>query len=129
MRQFKDYHYDLPDSEGEDSEGEARSEREDEKNEQPIDYHDIVEDTLTVNTRLESNEPELFLRRNINAVRKARRGLYRALLHVSFQKEKDEAEKRKKERDDEKKKKRGSNWIFSVQVERLLKKNLVEITE
>ncbi len=131
MRQFKDYHYDLPDSDDEDSEGEGRSERkeEEEENEKPIDYHDIVEDTLLVNTRVEPNEPPLFLKRNISAVRKARRTMYRALLFTSFQKEKEEAEKRKKERDEEKKKKRGSNWMFSVSVERLLKKNLVEITD
>lgn len=131
MRQFKDYHYDLPDSDDEDSEGDGRSaqQEEEEETEKPIDYRDIVEDSLVVNTRIEPNEPPLFLKRNINVVRKARRWMYRALLFTLFQKEKEEAEKRKKERDEEKKKKRDSNWMFSVSVERLLKKNLVEITE
>jgi hypothetical protein len=130
MRQFKDYHYDLPDSDDEDSEGDGRSaQQEEEETEKPIDYRDIVEDSLVVNTRIEPNEPPLFLKRNINVVRKARRWMYRALLFTLFQKEKEEAEKRKKARDEEKKKKRDSNWMFSVSVERLLKKNLVEITE
>lgn len=130
MRQFKDHHYDLPDSDDEESDGEGKAEQEpEEENEKPIDYRDIVEDPLPVNTRVEPNEPPLFLRRNINAVRKARRTMYRALLFTSFQKEKEEVEKRKKQRDEEKKKKRDSNWMFSVSVERLLKKNLVEITE
>lgn len=131
MRQFKDHHYDLPDSDDEDSEGEGKPEQQEEEdeNEKPIDYRDIVEDALVVNPRVEPDEPPLFLKRNINVVRRARRRMYRALLFTSFQKEKEEAEKRKKERDEEKKKKRGSNWMFSVSVERLLKKNLVEITE
>lgn len=129
MRQFKDHHYELPDSDDEDSEGEARSARQEEETEKPIDHRDIVEDALLINTRVEPNEPPLFLKRNINAVRTARRRMYRALLSTLFQKEKEGAEKRKKERDEEKKKKRDSAWMFSVSVERLLKKNLVEITE
>jgi hypothetical protein len=122
LRQFRDHHYDLPDSDESEDEGtEAKDE--------PVLFRDLVEEPLHVNTRVDPHAPQLFLKRNVAAVRRGRRQGYRALLYSSFQKEKEDAAKREKARDEEKKKKRSSHWMLSISVERLLKKNLVEITE